>query len=114
MPDEPIPPSPTFGGESLSDIYTRLVIHSKEENLPDGSVLSEQAQAIFSCKRQILLRMDELDPGGGWLENGAPFLRNQKSGGEQSLHRLNPILTNLERQGLTSFDYQALVKRKHR
>lgn len=42
MPDEPIPPSPTFLGESLSDIYTRLVIHSKEENLPDGSVLSER------------------------------------------------------------------------
>lgn len=27
--------------------------------------------AIFFCKRKILLRMDELDPGGGWLENGA-------------------------------------------
>lgn len=108
------PPSPTSGGESLSEIYTRLLFNYKKDNLPQLSYFHEQAQAIFDIKRKILLRMDELDPNGGWLLDGAPFLRNQKTGAEYRLKKLGDILKDLEVQGLDSYYFKVLSLKKPR
>ena len=93
------PIEPRIGGESLSQIYLRLICKYKGKGeLPPSNIFLDQAYAIFESKRRILLKMNELDPGGGWIANGAQFIKTKK-GGDFSLKSLNAIFESLESEG---------------
>ena len=99
---EPFTLEQRIGGESLSDIYVGLLCNYKGKGeLPALDVFYNKAYSIFECKRKLLLKMEELDPNGGWLSDGAQFIKTKK-GGDFSLKSLNAIFDSLESEGRTS------------
>lgn len=111
--DEEFPPPRSFWGESISEIWARLFRHSKKD-VPDFDQLSTRAEASFEMKKKILSRLDHLDPAGGWLLDGAPLLKNQRSGAEYPLRKLKEILQSLEGEGHNSRFLNDLFSRKDR
>jgi len=110
IPQELVPPAPTIappneeqiGGETLSKIYLRLLCEYRGRGtLPLDAFFFAKAQSIFEIKKGILLRMDALDPVGGWLVDGAQFLKTKK-GVNFSLKTLQAILQSLESEGVES------------
>jgi len=102
----PVPPieapEPKIGGESPSKIYLQLVCSYKGKGaLPSDEFFLERAESIFKWKRQILLRMDELDEGRGWVVNGGRFLKN-RNGMDFSEDRLKEVFYSLQQNGRES------------
>jgi hypothetical protein len=104
------------GGESFYQIYLRLLCEYRGKGaLPNDNFFFEKAQSIFDRKGQILFKMEELEPGRGWLLNGAQFIKTQK-GRDYSVSNLTKIVESLERDGHNSpfFAHFSLSKRNHR
>lgn len=59
----------------------------------DFTLFFDKAEAILDAKQQIILRMDQLEPGRGWLLDGAQFLKTRR-GQHFSLNSLNAILNS--------------------
>nr|YP_010536389.1 cytochrome c oxidase subunit 2 [Rhododendron x pulchrum]UYC28785.1 cytochrome c oxidase subunit 2 [Rhododendron x pulchrum] len=107
---------PRIGGESVSQIYLQLLCKYRGKGeLPEMDLFWERAESIFRSKSRILLRMEELDPGRGWLVDGARFLKTIK-GQDFSEKSLNAIFKSLGRDGRESpfFGKFYLSKRNHR
>jgi len=102
-----------IGGETSSQIYSRLVSSYRGKTLPSPDILCEKASSIFAIKGKILHKMEDLDPGGGWLSGGARFLKTRK-GAEFSLKTLHSVFDCLESQGADSPHYRAFIQHKGR
>ncbi len=107
------PIEPRIGGESLSQISLSLICRYKGKELPPSNFFFEKACSIFESKRRIILKMEELDPGRGWLLDGARVIKAQ-NGKDFSLSRLNAILNSLENEGRNSSYFHSLVSKKAR
>jgi len=57
--------------------------------------------------------MEELDPGGGWLAGGAPFIKTKKDI-DFSLTKLNVLFESLESEGRNSEDFRSFRKKRDR
>jgi hypothetical protein len=107
-------PQTGAGGTSVPQIYLQLLCTYKGKGeLPPANIFLEKAESIFEGKRRILFKMEELDPGGGWLERGAPFIKTQK-GRDFSITKLNQVFESLESEGHNSPHFRSFVEKRDR
>lgn len=112
LPAEPAPLQPevgmghfpytyheTVGGESLADTHRRYLLASASEATPlEWKLTLVNAQDSFEVKADIICKMQELDPEGGWRERGAKYLRNARTPtGEEPFARLVSLREQLRR-----------------
>ena len=106
-------PNPMVGGESLSQIYLRLLLTNKERAQPSSDKLFDKASSIFESKTLILHKMEALDPGGGWLSGGAKFIKNRR-GHELTLDALAGVLRSLQSHGAESPYFRSFLSKRDR
>jgi hypothetical protein len=106
---------PSIGGESVNRIQTRLLLeyHGKKKKrpLPPFHFFSKKAWAIFEGKKKILERMEELDPGGDWIERGASCLRHN-NGMEFSIASLEKAFSSLHSEGRGSQYFRDFMEKR--
>ena len=81
--------------------------------LPEPERLLKEAQQIYQIKGEILHKQEDLDRGGGWLWNGAQFLRHN-TGADFCKETLRKILQDLEKEGANSTYFHSFHKAKRR
>lgn len=106
-------PEPRSGGETASDIFCRLVFSYRGNKPLDSAKLQNRANTLFQIKDQILHKMEDLDPGRGWLSGGAKFLRTRQET-EFSPGKLQKILSSLESQGNDSPYFHSFLQNKNK
>ena len=52
---------------------------TKNEPLKIVDFFFEKATKLFSKKKEVLLKMAELDPYGSWIQSGARFIKTGKT-----------------------------------
>jgi len=67
------------GGETVQDIAFRLFLSQKNEPPKTVDFFFEKATKLFSKKKEVLLKMAELDPYGSWIQSGARFIKTGKT-----------------------------------
>jgi hypothetical protein len=108
-------PDPRIGGESVSQIYSRLVLSYRGETLPASDQLMGKAFSILEKKGQILAIMEALDPAdGAWLSAGGHFIKTQKGAEFSSLRTLHEVQKSLLSNGKTSPYFSSFMKRAGR
>jgi hypothetical protein len=82
-----------------AQIYLQLICEYKgKSKLPSDEFFFNKAYSIFESKRHILLKMEELDPGRGWLVDGARFIKTP-NGKAFAVERLDTVFESLESEG---------------
>lgn len=66
-----------MGGETVQDIAFRLFLSQKNE--PPKTVDFFFEKSFVAFKKEVLLKMAELDPYGSWIQSGARFIKTGKT-----------------------------------
>nr|WP_322779617.1 hypothetical protein [Frankia sp. Cas4] len=104
--------TPQIGGESLSQIYLRLICNYRGKGeLPQSEFFFDKASLLFEMKGRILFKLAELEPNRGWLESGARFIKT-KNGQDFSLNSLRDVFFSLERLGKNSPYFVSFVSKR--
>ena len=92
-----------MGGETLSQMAFTLQIMLPQSKYPTHALLMEHVRPLFKKNASLLLEMDKLDPEGGWLLDGAKFIRSRNGNRFTTMKSLEKILKSLEEEGTNSY-----------
>ena len=101
-----------IGGDCVESIQRRLLANNPSPSAHAIQLARIQAEDLFEVKVEIVRVMSGLHPEGDWLGRGARALDNPRSStGEQSLERLNIVLSDLKSGGVNSDSFQEFKDR---
>jgi hypothetical protein len=77
-----------------------------EGKYPTHELLLEYARPLFRKRASILFEMEKLDPEGGWLLEGAKYIRGRNGNRFTTIKSLMRVLKSLEEEGTGSSYFQ--------
>lgn len=97
-----------IGGQTIDDLAYRLSLTPKGQS-KDPAQLNSVAEKALLMKGRILQQMDRLNPGQGWLENGAPFIKARNGWEYLDVRSLESIYKDLGIEGVESRHFRRFV-----
>lgn len=100
-----------IGGQSSDEVAYLLNLCSERRLQPmDPVVHAENAKKLLQWKGEILKEMEARQPGQGWLEGGARFIKGRSE--YSSVDSLRRSLADIRKRGVESKFFQCYLKNK--